>query len=132
MAICSRLLYEPLRWLAVNGKMKQARSLLKTACRWNQKDFRKVLAVFLNVGAAGHEVSGSEKPVNLQKELAVHVQKDPQEADDCDSNLFPASAVDSVDNFGDAPEAGVQKLTWKDLLMHRRLRIYVICNWVIW
>ena len=37
------MLDESLRWVIANGQIERAKEIIKNACRWNKKDYNKVI-----------------------------------------------------------------------------------------
>ncbi|WAQ99863.1 ORCT-like protein [Mya arenaria] len=118
LAACSLIMDESVRWLVSNGRIKEAKRILRKAARWNNVDYAKVEAAFEAHVHVGSVSSEPDRPL-------ISIDKSNEDnGDELNENGTQSENENEV--------AGVEKYTVIDILRNPALRANTLILWYSW
>ncbi|XP_052792947.1 organic cation transporter protein-like [Mya arenaria] len=109
---------ESVRWLVSNGRIKEAKRILRKAARWNNVDYAKVEAAFEAHVHVGSVSSEPDRPL-------ISIDKSNEDnGDELNENGTQSENENEV--------AGVEKYTVIDILRNPALRANTLILWYSW
>jgi len=138
VCMITRMLDESLRWLVSNGRITDAKRILKKAARWNNVDYATIEAIFDENVHMGTITSNKPLlPVEPKSEKDMNAL-----VEGCDSKSVSTTATmveksdvsvtdeSSVDT--NSSGKGVEKYTVLDILRNPALRVNTLILWYTW
>ena len=129
------MLDESLRWLIANGKLDQAKKVIKTACKWNKKDYATVMAAGGFYDGELTQVSGNiDEPSKDPPDVVRKETAGPDDSELCgDIDLdMNAEKETFVNNTPKLPKVIVKKYTAIDILRNVRVLRVSLILWFTW
>ncbi|KAK7469887.1 hypothetical protein BaRGS_00036107, partial [Batillaria attramentaria] len=124
------VLHEPLQWLIANNKEAEAEIIIQKAAKMNRKDVMKVLDAFHGLKS---EQKGRENKALDTTDLAETAEgtdtttdNTRENGDTTDSDKYDRT-MGIKENVHDE-----EKLGFKKMFTHRRLRTNILVSWFIW
>ena len=129
------MLDESLRWLIANGKLDRARQVIKTACKWNKKDYATVMAT---VGFRDEELYKDPGQVEMKTVTNTPdvIKKDTDGDDGKKETADGEEKVEETTKFIEkdhGPEKIlVQKYTALDIIRNGQILRVSLIMWFTW
>ncbi|XP_060576174.1 organic cation transporter protein-like [Ruditapes philippinarum] len=112
------LIDESLRWLIANGRVKEAKAIIKKACKLNKKDYDEVASVS---GFQAYEMHSG---------IEIEVQKDTKKTPESDTEVL--TTENGIANGMDKNVVSTKTYTAIDLIKSKRLFLTSIIMWFAW